>query len=78
MSIYFHLLFSWTKSKENLCLFMDVSWKHLRADASNNLLPSALNVLEWEAQVGRDWGLGEREIVFVLASCTFYCHLKLP
>lgn len=46
MSIYFHLLFSWTKSKENLCLIMDASWKHLQADASNNPLPPTLNVLQ--------------------------------
>lgn len=49
MSTYFDLLFSWTKSKENLCLITDASWKHLQADVSNNLLPP---VLEWEAEVG--------------------------
>lgn len=31
---------------------MDASWKQLQADASNNLLPPALNILEEEAQVG--------------------------
>lgn len=59
---------------------MDASWKQLQADASNNLLPPALNILEEEAQVGWDWGLGDREIMFVLASGTFiviWSYLKV-
>lgn len=45
-SIYFHVLLSWTKSKENLPLTMDTSWKRLQADASNNLLPPGLKDLQ--------------------------------
>jgi len=57
------------------------SWKHLQADVSNHLLPPALADLQAgrESTGRRRLGLTKkREIVFGLANCTLYCHLKLP
>lgn len=62
-SIYFHPLLSWTKSKEHLHLTVDTSWKHLQADASNNVLPPARKDLQaGRGSTGRRrLGLVERE-----------------
>lgn len=62
-SLRFHPSLSWTKSKENLCLTVDTSWKHLHADSLNNLLPCFWKIIRLggEVQEGGDWGLVERE-----------------
>lgn len=63
-SICFHLLLSWTKSKENF----DTSWKHLEVDASNNLLLPALKDL---------WSRGAAQGLSGKRSCVWSGQLHL-